>query len=330
MGDTPRSFPLGDVADRLAGLGFHVFPLRPDCKTPATSSGWKAATTNRDQVKAWWSLKPRMNVGIATGPSRLVVLDLDAGKPWPGEGTPPAGVHSGADVLAQLVIDHGGDPGDLFDVPTVRTPSGGLHLYYRLPSHAEVKSSAGKVGPWIDVRARGGYVVAPFSHIDAGDYRPVFGWETIADATSDLTVGDDGLLNTSNEHLRSINITPAVLPEWLLELVRVKPTKPQPIDPWDALEARLDAGNATDHRYVTAALKRELIAVVEAPEGTRNDTLNKAAYSLATLIPTLPREVIESELASAAMAAGLPRDEAAATIRSGIRAGEANPRAVVA
>lgn len=321
-------FGLGDVAERLAGLGYHVFPLRPGAKTPATSSGWKAATTDRQIVRRWWDKHPAMNVGIATGPSRLVVIDLDSGKPWPGPGDQPSGVECGGDVLVMIAQELGevGEGAWMFDVPSVRTPSGGSHLYYRLPKGAEVASSAGKVGPWVDVRARGGYVVAPWSSTPDGDYRPVYGWDVIIDADTDLTwTGDE--LNVSDERLRWIRFRPGQLPAWLLELVRVKPTSSTPVDPWVALERALDNPGGKGS-YVTAALRGELTALADAKEGTRNHSLNRAAYNLGTLIPHLDETTIVTELTATAIAIGLAHGEASATISSGIRAGRANPRTV--
>ena len=328
MTEHSSGFPLADVADRLAGLGFHVFPLKPGAKTPATSTGWKASTTDRELVRRWWSKHPTMNVGIATGPSRLVVIDLDHGKPWPGPGEPPAGVTSGGDVLVTIAesLHAIGDGSWMFDVPSVRTPSGGSHLYYRLPPGVEVSSSAGKVGPWIDVRARGGYVVAPWSSTPDGDYRPVYGWDVVVDASTDLSF-TDGHLNVTGERLRSIDVHPGHLPEWLLDLVRVKPTTRQPVDPWQELERALDRPASTGG-YLTAALRGELDALASAKEGTRNHQLNRAAYNLATLIPHLDESTIVTELTATATAIGLAPGEAAATIRSGIRAGTANPRTV--
>lgn len=81
--------------------------------------------------------------------------------------------------------------------------------------------------------------------------------------------------------------------------------------------------------YMGAALVGETRRVAMAPQGARNDTLNKAAFSLAT-IPDLHESVIEGALLSAAIAAGLPESEASATIDSGITAGRKNPRALQA
>ena len=88
-------------------------------------------------------------------------------------------------------------------------------------------------------------------------------------------------------------------------------------------------GAAPSDRYMGAALVGETRRVAMAIDGTRNDTLNKAAFSLAT-IPDLHESVIEGALLSAAIAAGLPESEARATIASGVKSGRLHPRALQA
>jgi hypothetical protein len=81
-------------------------------------------------------------------------------------------------------------------------------------------------------------------------------------------------------------------------------------------------------RYAAAALRYETRAVAEAPQGTRNVRLNRAAFCLGTLVGAghLPRGDVESALTCAALTSGLPAGEVAATLRSGLEAGIARPR----
>ena len=85
---------------------------------------------------------------------------------------------------------------------------------------------------------------------------------------------------------------------------------------------------AQGRAYALAAFREQTRRVAEARVGTRNDTLNRAAFSLgqlvaAGLIPPLP---VMTGLADAAARAGLPADEARRTIRSGMAAGARKPR----
>jgi hypothetical protein len=83
-------------------------------------------------------------------------------------------------------------------------------------------------------------------------------------------------------------------------------------------------------RYVAAAVDAECRAVAAAPEGTRNDTLNRAAFNLGQLVGAhvLGRADAERHLLAAALACGLPPAEALATIRSGLDAGAQHPRRI--
>jgi hypothetical protein len=141
-----------------AGRGWHVFPLRPNDKRPAFPDhttktctgrdprcraaaghvGWEPrATTDPDRIRRAWSAAP-FNIGVASGPSGLIVIDLD--QPKPGKPRPAAwdieGVRDGADVLAVL-CGRAGQPYPA-DTHTVRTGSDGTHLIFGHPGWAAV------------------------------------------------------------------------------------------------------------------------------------------------------------------------------------------------
>lgn len=142
------------AAEYWAGKGFPVFPCCQHLKRPATEDGFKSATTDPDKLKELFGSDPR-NLGLRCG-NGLVVIDIDVKKGIDGKLT-----------LQALESQHGKLPPTL----TVSTPSGGIHLYYRYPDNMTISSKAGKLGdtktPNIDVRADGGYVVAPPSKLDA-------------------------------------------------------------------------------------------------------------------------------------------------------------------
>ncbi len=272
-----------------ADLGWHVFPCAPGSKRPALKENWQdLATTDPDRIRSWWACQA-YNIGIACGPSGLVVVDLDvAGSRDPdrGPGAPGSGVAS----LELLCQAHG----QRYPVGTytVDTPSGGCHLYFTAPA-MPVRNSAGKIGPCIDIRADGGYVVGAGSRIGTRDY---------------ATRGD---------------FLPLTLPfpAWIVRLLADsplgQPTRPVPLP--DGPQGRA---------YALAAFREETRRVAAARPGTRNDTLNRAAFSLgqlvaARLLPPLP---VMTALADAAACAGLPDDESRRTIRSGMAAGAKKPR----
>lgn len=128
---------------------------------------WQSERADVAQVREWWTRWPEANVGVVTGAvSGIVVLDLDRGH---AEGVD--GLRSVADAGLHLP-----------PTPCVRTPSGGLHAYFRHPGKT-VPNAAGLL-PGVDLRGDGGYVVAPPSATDAGRYEPVA--ETRGERLADL------------------------------------------------------------------------------------------------------------------------------------------------
>jgi len=126
--------------------GFHVFPLQPGRKEPLIRDWPSRATSDPITIREWWRRYPDANIGIATGPSGLVAIDVDV-----KDGA--LGMESWGDILQE----HGHRLGETV---TAETPTGGLHVIYRANGLA-VRSSAGTLGPGLDVRACGGYIVAP-------------------------------------------------------------------------------------------------------------------------------------------------------------------------
>ena len=73
-----KDVTLQQAALSYANRGWHVFPLQPRSKVPATHHGVKDATTDVDQIQNWWTDNPDYNVGIACGKaSNIFVIDED-------------------------------------------------------------------------------------------------------------------------------------------------------------------------------------------------------------------------------------------------------------
>ena len=125
-----------------AGRGWPVIPLAG--KTPTIDEWPNRASTDPEEIRAWWNNKPSANVGIATGKrARLLVLDVDPDK-------------GGDESLSSLEAQYGSLP----QTVEVLTGGGGRHLYFQYPGY-HIGNSAGKLGPGLDIRADGGQVVAP-------------------------------------------------------------------------------------------------------------------------------------------------------------------------
>ncbi|MHB1414620.1 MAG: bifunctional DNA primase/polymerase [Chloroflexota bacterium] len=156
-----REGELLEAALAYASRGWPVFPLhvpRPDggcscnqsdCKRqgkhPQTLHGHREATTDPEVVRRWWTgLFPGSNIGLCTGSvSGLVVLDVDADK-------------DGEESLAELERDHEKLPATVESL----TGGGGRHIFFGHPG-GTLKCTVAKLGAGLDVRADGGYIVAP-------------------------------------------------------------------------------------------------------------------------------------------------------------------------
>ncbi|MEO3853650.1 bifunctional DNA primase/polymerase [Acrocarpospora sp. B8E8] len=288
-----------------AARGWHVFPLTPHGKMPLRGfTDWEQhATADPGRIAAFWPHAP-YNIGVACGPSRLVVIDLDM--PKPGEQPPAEAIKHGAtcgeQVFRHLCAQHGQPyPGDTL---TVRTRRGGLHLYYAAPPGRRLRNSAGKTGGlgWlIDTRASGGYVVGPGSYVNQRD------------GTGPYEITRDA--------------PPALLPGWLAEALTPKP--PPSASTADLLAAL--PGHRLS-RYGEAALRAEADRVATARRGARNRTLNTAAFNLGQLVArgALPADLVSAALQNAAEAANTDGDpnpprEIAAVIACGLKAGMTAP-----
>ncbi|MEV7251943.1 bifunctional DNA primase/polymerase [Streptomyces cyaneofuscatus] len=287
------------MARWCARAGWPVHPLAPQQKVPPANCqackedrhppktcpcrqagrwchGFHAATTDLRRIDSWWHAQSRFGVGVSCGPANLVVLDVDAhaaqvphrSRLLPGIPISPqvnlAGLATGFDTLALLAALRGKpSPAEDTDTLRVRTPSGGLHIWYRNP-HPETRyrsstgSSPRMALAWqVDVRSDNGYIVAPATRTAAGSYSPV----------------------GAVRH-------PAPLPQWLAaELVRthhVPAEIPHPTSP-ETPRRRRRSGKAAE-RLLTPLIE-EVSACVGTPEGASfTEKLNRAAYTAGGLI----------------------------------------------
>ena len=179
-----RPVNMAEKAAEYARRGWAVFPLHtPDssgtcsCKKgakcedsgkhPRTKNGLNDASADPAQVARWWSRWPEANIGIVCGAvSGLVVIDVDG--------------PDGEESLEALAAELGPLP------ETVEALTGeGRHLYFNHPG-VEIRPSTGEIGPALDVRGDGGYVVGPPSlHYTGRRYE----WE-VAFHPDDLPLAD--------------------------------------------------------------------------------------------------------------------------------------------
>jgi len=140
----------------LASQGFRVFPVAKDSKSQPLIKGWNTkATTDTAQIKKWWQRLPEANIGIVPGPDYFV-FDVDM----------RTGARESVEKLKSLKLPP--------ETLTVRTPSGGYHLYYKHPGGGVIKAKDKQWMenfPGIDIRADNAYVMAPGSAIGEKPYK---------------------------------------------------------------------------------------------------------------------------------------------------------------
>ncbi|MEU3221212.1 bifunctional DNA primase/polymerase [Streptomyces sp. NPDC006971] len=298
--DTPDGRPAVNVADAQLGVamtwvrrGFPVIPCSRTDKGAMVPGFGKGATADQlapfadpDQVSRWWSSGrfARAHVGLLTGRGGadgrgLVVVDLDMPKPdaepltgrW-------AGCAGGTDVLELLMREAGAEWPDTY---TVLTPSGGMHLYYLQPVDGDLIGCATgdgprapHIGPLVDVRGIGGYVIAAGSY-SAAQGRPY------------TRVSDPGLL-------------PQPLPPWLLALLR--PAVAPPAEHRPAPVHQLPTGDRAE-RYAIAALNGETDKVSGAGAGQYWRLITASTFRLAELHHTAPHILTEQAVTDALVGA---------------------------
>ncbi|WP_425575192.1 bifunctional DNA primase/polymerase [Streptomyces durmitorensis] len=287
--------------------------------------GFHAATLDRARVDQWWGRRPGMGVGVgvACGHAGLVVIDIDAharplpprdqllpGIPIP-EQVDLTGLANGFHTLGLLAALSGAaSPADDDTTLRVRTPSGGLHVWYRAHRSQRWQCSTGSGGgrslAWqVDVRAHGGYIVAPGTATAAGAYTPV------------------GPVRE-----------PAPLPAWLAgELERTSHLPAVPAPRWvppRARQAVLAAGRASHgtHQSLSTVLA-PVARCGHVPEGAGfSDALNRAAYTIGGLVAAgrVSRDEAEPALRDVAFAARPGQERRTEQIiRSGMAAGLERP-----
>lgn len=127
-------------------LQLPVFPLAPGEKRPATAHGFKDASADADQIRAWWKVNPLYNIGIPTG-VRFDVFDADG----------PAGVIALGEYM---------DGGDFPPILGLALTPRGRHYFVPVAGMGNTTALL----PQVDYRGQGGYVVVPPSKTPTGTY----------------------------------------------------------------------------------------------------------------------------------------------------------------
>ena len=295
MPGEPHTDQVLAAAFAYAARGWHVFPCRAD-KRPYTRRGFKQASTKPKRIRKWWRRWPKASIGVACGASRLVVIDCDVK------------YTDGPAAFAALGFDSE-------QAWRSATPSGGSHYIFADTSGGLIRNSAGKLAAGVDVRAAGGYFIAPPS----SGYRCLNTW---SGAPADLPPNLAQALLAQPSPATSdrwSSATPSPFQgegkRTSLDVSRVR------VDPKDT-RAGISSGLPD---FIFHALQRASDLVAAVPSGQRNDTLNRAAFALGKMVGAgwVGSAQAAGVLEDAGVSAGLDRREVGATVRSGLAAGTA-------
>lgn len=261
--NAPSANEMYRAAQTLVRSGQPVFPCKvygKKAKAPFIRNGLLAASLDRAQVKSWWSEHRGAAIGIPTG---IIwdVLDVDQKGAVDGRvhlrGLQDLGLLNGCQRVAQ-------------------TPSGGWHLYFRA-AHGLTNKASATLG--LDVRAKGGYVLAPPSWIDTPDYTGPY-------------VDHGDTTNATDEPLLWDLIVNNIIP---VNRDTKKPIK-------DLLPSE---------RRASLASLREWVSIREA--GERNNALHWAVCRC------IENNLDPNELMEPALLSGLSEDEVSLTINAALR-----------
>jgi|LakMenE18May11ns_1017448.scaffolds.fasta_scaffold9940122_3 hypothetical protein len=300
--------------EALANMGWELFPVhgitngKCDCgdahlndnnagKHPITKNGFKAATTDLDQISAWISAFPNCNFGVYLKGSGLVVIDVD-----PRNGGEEAfeefSRHLESAVPPTVIAITGEQ------VHNARRTRG-THVYFRVDPDIALESTLGKHVPGVDVK-HNGYVLIPGSkHFSGTNYEWAPGlspWEL------------------------EIAPLPEQIKTYLTKNGSVASTEGLPLDDLELFE-----GETTS--YGAAALDQETEAVSKAREGNRNTQLWKSGLRIGSLISGGHISYLDglTGLCQAGLMAGLDEQEVTNTLirrnnGGALQLGATNPR----
>lgn len=279
--------------------GFYVIPLVENSKRPLISDWQNRATTNPLQIDSWWSEHPNANIGIACEVSNLIVIDLDTSKgavpssPWN-----ELGVKSGEDVFREICRKAGDS--QLFETYSVKTPSGGKHLYF-YDQNIAIKQGTEVNGWWrVDTRSKGGYIVAEGSR----------------------------LINSSNgvtDQYQSIgNSVVLNFPTWLRDELSPRANKENFVASSSISTSGVASNQIFSREFAKQVLSERCTLVRNTPEGRRNQSLIKHATYIGKIISmgSLDEKFASDSLLEAAISSGLTHFESVNAIKAGIRYGK--------
>ena len=298
--------PMLAAAIEYARLGLPVFALAPRSKFPRKDThSFEDATTDEQQITRWWTEDPRRNIGIATG--HLVdVADIDGPEGW--------------ESLAKYLAELGLGLNDFTVLGVASTPrESGNHLF--VPT-VPGTGGAGLLDS-VDLRAAGGYVVAPPSVTDVGRYV----WERALDLTLPVhqAIALQNVLRGAQTARKAQEAA-----EQAAQRTAQRAQQPNPFGPSTGKTTPVtEVSDERRQAWLAVMLDRAAERLGRAPVKTRNNELNRVAYTLGGIVHLgLDEQAARDTLESIARQIGLEPGEIPKTLNSGFGKGKLKPLTV--
>ncbi len=275
------------AAHDWAQAGFPVFPCRSadagqiKAKRPLVTAWETVKPRPASAVYCEWRRWPDAIPGIHAGAVGYIILDLDIPKTSRATGKTSL---DGRETWAALIEGR-----DVPPIPTVITPSGGMHLWFRMPRGLRLGNRTGRLaGSGIDIRGIGGYVIAPGAVLpDGREYK-------LADGSPPLSEAPE-------------------LPGWLVEMIEDKQDEPAQQLHLSGVSHAQASGS-----YAFTAFDREIADLASTARGGRNQALNTAALRLYGLVQQgqLDRGAVDAALREACTSNGYIKDDGIGSFRA--------------
>lgn len=293
-----------EVALRLANAGIAIFPCNPN-KRPLFA-GWQSqASSNRAMISNWWRRWPSALPAIDLAKADLIVVDCDRHHPQA----------DGVVAFQALCNEFGSLPES---APVVRTSSGGLHFFFKRPKDAEIKNWVGKLAAGVDIKTRGGFVIAVGARLpDGRAWTTDEGGPDFAEAFASQTLPE--------------------MPDWLVTEIlskgapKEREAAPEPEPRQEGSQTTRAPSGERERSWAAAALEGIVADLAATGSGGRNHALNAAAYRLGRMVGRgwLNEADVRAALEDACRQNRLWKDDGPsgvrATMASGLRAGKVNP-----
>jgi hypothetical protein len=279
------------VALHYARAGLAIFPCKQD-KKPLVPSWLNTATTDEQQISAWWQQWPEALIGLPLKQIDCLVVDADRHNP-------------NEDGVARWRALCEGK--ELPPHPIVLTANNGEHRFFKQPAGEKIGNRKFEVG--LETRGfkldnDGSYIIGYGSKLSDGR-----GWR--------LLDGSPGLFGM----LRNGGLPEA--PSWLIEHINPRPK-------FEHHNGKAKAGSR-EEAYASKALDNCTAELAAIPYGDRNNSLYKTAFKMGTMVARgwIGKSTVADALWCACESNGLVRDDGAdsvqKTLASGLTAGLSKP-----